>query len=123
MRISDWSSDVCSSDLDRLRYCLQPRGFVVCIRRADDHRIQDIPRKDDGIVSIRSTRGNDMIPPIKFSLVAALAAGGPAGCAVGPDYRPPEIPVRAKWVGPASTAEGAGAWWGNIDDPAPHETD
>src|SRR3546814_1938711 len=93
MRISDWSSDVCSSDL------------------------QDIPRKDDGIASIRSTRGNDMIPPIKFSLVAALAAGGLAGCAVGPDYRRPEIAVSEKWVGPVSNAEVDGAWWRKFDDP------
>src|SRR3546814_13544347 len=127
MRISDWSSDVCSSDLggkdgdrhgrpggrrtgggDRLRYCLQPRGFVVCIRRADDHPIQDIPRKDDGIASIRSTRGNDMIPPIKFSLVAALPPGGPVGCAVGPAERRPEFDVCEKWVGQLCTAAVSG---------------
>src|SRR3546814_8252688 len=69
------------------------------------------------IASIRSTRGNDMIPPIKFSLVAALAAGGLAGCAVGPDYRRPEIAVSEKWVGPVSNAEVDGAWWRNFDDP------
>src|SRR3546814_12428364 len=58
-----------------------------------------------------------MIPPIKFSLVAALAAGGLAGCAVGPDYRRPEIAVSEKWVGPVSNAEVDGAWWRKFDDP------
>src|SRR3546814_18693858 len=58
-----------------------------------------------------------MIPPIKFSLVSALAAGGLAGCAVGPDYRRPEIAVSEKWVGPVSNAEVDGAWWRKFDDP------
>ncbi|MBB6250852.1 efflux transporter outer membrane subunit [Nitrospirillum iridis] len=43
-----------------------------------------------------------------------------AGCAVGPDYRPPQQPVPAEWANGSPATTGALAlsrWWQRLDDP------
>ena len=59
-------------------------------------------------------------------LPAALATLGIAGCAVGPDYRPPDSGAPATWTGVASSARpavstatpsGLATWWTSLDDP------
>src|SRR3546814_11574019 len=50
MRISDWSSDVCSSDL-------QPVGYLVLAQNADD-------AAHDYSVSVRVERSRDMLAPV-----------------------------------------------------------
>jgi NodT family efflux transporter outer membrane factor (OMF) lipoprotein len=52
----------------------------------------------------------------RFLPVVPLALGI-AGCAVGPDYRPPEMAVSEHWVVPSDAAEVDGAWWTRFRDP------
>jgi outer membrane protein, multidrug efflux system len=40
-----------------------------------------------------------------------------AGCTVGPDYRPPQVPMEAAYV-PAETARGEQRWWAALCDQA-----
>src|SRR3546814_2616779 len=67
MRISDWSSDVCSSDLEGLRLAVAAvlggddlgLGFGQQIRRADRQRLQILPGQHlqlDRVVEGRSER-------------------------------------------------------------------
>src|SRR5688500_19721211 len=48
------------------------------------------------------------------------------GCALGPNYRPPETPLSARFLGQdgverreAQRKAGLQAWWAAFDDPAP----
>jgi multidrug efflux system outer membrane protein len=54
----------------------------------------------------------------RFAGVLTLAAGG---CAVGPDYVPPEVPLEASFINaggfPESNVETMAAWWTVFDDP------
>ena len=44
-----------------------------------------------------------------------------AGCAVGPDYHPPETSVRDDWIAPVDVAEVDGEWWRKLNDATLHE--
>lgn len=54
-------------------------------------------------------------------LLVVAAAAGLAGCAVGPDYQAPFLPVPAQWahIGSVTTAKPAelSEWWRRFDDP------
>ncbi|MBC2779150.1 efflux transporter outer membrane subunit [Parasphingopyxis marina] len=39
------------------------------------------------------------------------------GCTVGPDYRPPVMPVGDAWIAPVETGDVDGEWWQRLDDP------
>ena len=65
-------------------------------------------------------------PGLRAVLPAIIVALGIAGCAVGPDYRPPDSGAPATWTGvaagarPAVTTEtpsGLATWWTSLDDP------
>ncbi len=64
-----------------------------------------------------------MNTPYIVSLVAITAGvTGLAGCTVGPDYSPPDIPAAESWSGPAGSIEPADPgtlvrWWEQFDDP------
>lgn len=55
---------------------------------------------------------------IRWSVAVALLLGG---CAVGPDYHPPELPAPAQWSEPVTAPEAAigneRAWWTRFHDP------
>jgi len=57
-------------------------------------------------------------------LLLLLAISAMTGCAVGPDYRPPEIPVSSHFIGhdgvvhrEAPSEADLRAWWAGFDDP------
>lgn len=50
-----------------------------------------------------------------LSAIAAVTIIG--GCAVGPDYSPPQTSVREMWIAPADAAAVDAEWWSKIDDP------
>src|SRR3546814_8411390 len=55
MRISDWSSDVCSSDLDQLAWKLQRDARVVRVKRnARNVQREDVPEAPDLVTINRS---------------------------------------------------------------------
>ncbi|WP_340115523.1 efflux transporter outer membrane subunit [Pelagibius sp. 7325] len=60
------------------------------------------------------------IRPLRSALAAFLALGL-AGCAVGPDYRTPEIAVPAQWGSAGAETPPAAPqlseWWQRLDDP------
>src|SRR3546814_12842757 len=62
MRISDWSSDVCSSDLDEMVRCVTERGMIERAPLLGDfdrdpaERRDDIPRPFDGLAGPRGDR-------------------------------------------------------------------
>lgn len=63
-----------------------------------------------------------MLP--KRSLAALLVAGLATGCAVGPDYVKPDVPVQQRFLGQtaveqraANTAADLSAWWAGFGDP------
>src|SRR3546814_8599617 len=79
MRISDWSSDVCSSDLLRNEECVQfvLQSFLELILR--------LPRTFSmglchGTVPVARTFGCELVEKFQFSIVAALAEIGRASC-------------------------------------------
>lgn len=52
-------------------------------------------------------------------LTTVLVAISATGCAVGPDYAPPEVAVPAAWHAPAISGEaGLVKWWEIFEDPA-----
>jgi NodT family efflux transporter outer membrane factor (OMF) lipoprotein len=63
-----------------------------------------------------------MLPP--RAIVLLLGAGFMAGCAVGPDYRPPAVDVSSRFIGQdrvadrnARTKTELEAWWAGFEDP------
>jgi NodT family efflux transporter outer membrane factor (OMF) lipoprotein len=63
--------------------------------------------------------------PLKHALAATLAAALVAGCAVGPDYARPDVPLPTQFQGQAAvdqrgatTQAGLVAWWAGFGDPA-----
>lgn len=62
-------------------------------------------------------------PPLRYRrlLLVVSVSAGVAGCAVGPDYRTPLLPVPAQWtrIGSVSTAKPPelSEWWKRLDDP------
>lgn len=57
--------------------------------------------------------------PAAVAVIASLAFA--SGCAVGPDYRPPQVNVSAQWASPLAGGETNGpaalaAWWKNFCD-------
>ena len=57
-------------------------------------------------------------------LALLLSVSVLTGCAVGPDYRPPEIPLSARFLGQEGVAHrevqskaDLQAWWAGFDDP------
>jgi NodT family efflux transporter outer membrane factor (OMF) lipoprotein len=58
----------------------------------------------------------------KLLFISALAAILAGGCAVGPDYHPPQASASAHWTEPLGNGETnapalLGAWWTNFHDP------
>src|SRR3546814_16717473 len=83
MRISDWSSDVCSSDLEELRWPLP-------VRPGDELRVEcevlevrpSKSRPDQGLVKLRTTTLNQDDRPVQISvgsLVVMRREAIPAG--------------------------------------------
>lgn len=61
---------------------------------------------------------------VRRVLLLSLSASLTAGCAVGPDYRQPDAPLAAQFIGnaPADLAQASmplalSTWWRNFDDP------
>ena len=55
----------------------------------------------------------------RLGAIGALGILGASGCAVGPDYQPPQPIAQAEWVDEQETvAEGLDGWWRHFDDPA-----
>src|SRR3546814_9083523 len=57
MRISDWSSDVCSSDLPRSRRCLQNNGLIGSMRRTLINATETAIRAVDAARFFKTERG------------------------------------------------------------------
>src|SRR3546814_8359526 len=56
MRISDWSSDVCSSDLDQVGYDGARGGAIACARAFEEQPPDEIALGDDRIERARDMR-------------------------------------------------------------------
>lgn len=53
----------------------------------------------------------------RAALAATAAALTLSACAVGPNYRAPDSPVRESWIAPIDTAEVDTTWWRALGDP------
>src|SRR3546814_11103742 len=103
MRISDWSSDVCSSDLFRVSGDLRNEQIGYKIR---EHTLQRVPyllvvgdrEKETGAVAVRTRSGEDLGTMSVADFAARLADGLAA----------------AYWLYPAPAREGRAP-----EDPAP----
>src|SRR3546814_18718788 len=89
MRISDWSSDVCSSDLDRLAENEEPGGSRDCHHPADDEHVaagpggyarHQQPASDHGLavrtLFLHQWHGRISPPPLTLLPVGSVNFGG-----------------------------------------------
>src|SRR3546814_9628668 len=72
MRISDWSSDVCSSDLRPSRRCAEPRQQLPEAAQSVDHG--SVPARRRHPVCFRIDEGRDS-PPLVWSIQPSWAVG------------------------------------------------
>jgi multidrug efflux system outer membrane protein len=95
---------------------------------ADVQKVRLVGDPSKGRGSDRQGRTCTLIRQISLSGLAVLMAAALAGCAVGPDYHPPETKVPSTWDGqnvvtpdqPSKTAVNPVelvAWWNSFKDP------
>src|SRR3546814_11207553 len=82
MRISDWSSDVCSSDLPLLGQLLDAllqQDRIVVVAMPPDGRIDGIPAATPGVIVVRSTQASAGQPGVLDAPGAEILPNQPDG--------------------------------------------
>src|SRR3546814_14515117 len=99
MRISDWSSDVCSSDLDRLQRIARRRAAIAIVDR--EHRTA-LPREAKGAVLHDRRRYRRGLDDRAFGLVAQRSGHGVIGRNVARGRRQPAVDTLDHKFAPAA---------------------
>src|SRR3546814_320345 len=75
MRISDWSSDVCSSDLFRRKLVIQARGQAV-ERRAFAHQLAEADLAAKALLQLQCNLGQNQAVEAEFDEIGAAVGVG-----------------------------------------------